>query len=47
MRLSAHFDACADALVLNGGTIDDRCLELIRTLSPSGTIPRDLAAAAH
>jgi hypothetical protein len=37
MRLSGHFDACADALTLTGGTIDDRFLELARTLSPSTT----------
>src|SRR6185312_8506414 len=34
MRLSTHFDACADALTLCGGRIDAHFVELARTLSP-------------
>jgi hypothetical protein len=45
MRLSAHIDAFADALVLSGGRVDEGFMELARTLSPSGEVPRDLVDA--
>jgi hypothetical protein len=34
MRLSAHYDACADALELSGGSSYERLHQLIRSLSP-------------
>jgi hypothetical protein len=36
MRLSAHYDACADALELSDGPIDARFNHLVRSLSPAG-----------
>jgi hypothetical protein len=36
MRLSTHYDACADALELSDGSIDARFHQLIRSLSPAG-----------
>jgi hypothetical protein len=44
MRLTAHIDACADALTLNNGSGNEHLIELVRTLSPSGKIPPNLAA---
>jgi len=43
MRLTTHVDACADALTLTGGSANDRFIELVRTLSPSGEVPPGLA----
>ena len=44
MRLSAHYDACADALELSDGTVDTRFHHLVRSLSPTsidfGKVPR-------
>jgi Photosynthesis system II assembly factor YCF48 len=34
MRLSAHYDACADALELSSGAADGRFYQLVRSLSP-------------
>jgi hypothetical protein len=45
MRQSAHIDAFADALILSGGRVDEGFMELARTLSPSGVVPRDLVEA--
>jgi hypothetical protein len=36
MRLSAHYEACADALELSDGPIDGRFQQLVRSLSPAG-----------
>jgi hypothetical protein len=33
MRLSAHYDACADALELSRGAADERFYQLVRSLS--------------
>jgi hypothetical protein len=43
MRLSTQIDAVADALILSGGAVGEGFLDLARTLSPTGEIPRDLA----
>jgi len=43
-RLTAHLDACADALVLNGTAGNAEYIALVRTLSATGTIPEALAA---
>jgi hypothetical protein len=42
MRLSTQVDAFADALILSGGAVDGGFMELARTLSPNGAIPRKL-----
>ena len=34
MRLSAHYDACADALELSSGATEGRFYQLVRSLSP-------------
>jgi hypothetical protein len=44
MRLSAHYEACADALELSNGFIDARLNDLVRSLSPAnidfGKVPK-------
>jgi hypothetical protein len=45
MRLSSQIDAFADALILSDGRVDEGFMELARTLSPSGEVPRDLVDA--
>jgi hypothetical protein len=45
MRLTTQLDACADALTLCRGTVDARFHDLMRALSPSGQLPRDLLAS--
>jgi hypothetical protein len=42
-RLTAHLDACADALALNGTGSNADYIALVRALSATTTIPDELA----
>jgi hypothetical protein len=45
MRLGVQFDASADALILGDGVIGDSFARIARALSPTGSVPPDLAVS--